>query len=235
MSSFPFTLIDLTHSLTPSIPSWDGSCGFSVSTLLEYADCDAEVKFKVQDLSLHAGMGTHMDAPAHCMPSGKTVDQISLNDCLAPCVVIDVEAIADEYFLLSKKDIEQFEQQHGRINAGTFIIVRTGWDKYWSNPSQYRNDLQFPSISIEAAQYLLKRDIIGLGIDTLSPDTAESGFPVHKVLLERGKYIIENIAFADRMPPVGGYTLIAPLLIADGTEAPVRLIGLVPHQHSKEK
>lgn len=228
MIRFPFALIDLTHPLTHTMPSWDGGCGFSHENVLDYPDCDTPVQFRVQSIAMQAGMGTHMDAPAHCIPQGKTIDQISLTECLAPCVVIDVSGIADEYFLLSKADIKHFEQQHGLISAGTFVIIRSGWEQHWSNPTQYRNELQFPSLSIEAALYLLERNIIGLGIDTLSPDTAKNGYPVHQAVLGAGKYIIENIAYSASMPSTGGFTLAMPLLFKEGTEAPIRLIGLVP-------
>lgn len=87
--------------------------------------------------------------------------------------------------------------------------------------------MQFPSVSKEAAQLLVERNIKGLGIDTLGPDTAESGYPVHQVILGQGKYLVENVANADLLPPVGSTILVAPLYILGGTEAPIRLIGFV--------
>lgn len=228
MIHFPFTLIDLTHPLSPGMPSWDGTCGFVHQTVLDYSEGNTTVAFKVQEITMQAGIGTHMDAPAHCIPQGKTIDQISLDECLAPCIIIDVSAIADEHFILSKSHVDQFEQQYGLITEGTFVIVRTGWEQYWSTPTLYRNELQFPSISIEAALHLLKRNIIGLGIDTLSADTIKSGYPVHQAILGSGKYLVENIAYAAKMPPIGGYTLAAPIFIKEATEAPIRLLGLVP-------
>ena len=66
-----------------------------------------------------------------------------------------------------------------------------------------------------------------LGIDTLSPDRPEDGFKVHKNFLGAGKIIIENVANLDSMPPSGSFVLILPIPIKDGTEAPVRLVGLI--------
>ncbi|HAT1712481.1 TPA: cyclase family protein [Legionella pneumophila] len=225
--TIPYKLVDLTHPLTASTPSWDNSCGFNHTTLLDYADCTSEVNFRVQGINMPAGIGTHMDAPAHCDSQGKTIDAISLQDCLAPCVVIDISEKAHETYLCSMQDILNFEKQYRPIHSGDFVIIHTGWSRHWLTPAQYRNNLQFPSVSKEVAQLLIGRDIAGLGIDTLGPDTPESGYPVHQIILGQGKYLVENVANADLLPPVGSAILVAPLYIFGGTEAPVRLIGFI--------
>ncbi|HAT8251618.1 TPA: cyclase family protein [Legionella pneumophila] len=225
--TFPYKLVDLTHPLTANMPSWDNSCGFNHTTLLDYADCTSEVKFRVQGINMPAGIGTHMDAPAHCDSQGKTIDAISLQDCLAPCVVIDISEKAHETYLCSMQDILNFKKQYRPIHSGDFVIIHTGWSRHWLTPAQYRNNLQFPSVSREAAQLLVERNIAGLGIDTLGPDTAESGYPVHQIILNHGKYLVENVANADLLPPIGSTILVAPLYILGGTEAPVRLIGFI--------
>ena len=107
------------------------------------------------------------------------------------------------------------------------MIIRTGWDRFWNEPEKYRNNLQFPSIAHEAAILLLERQIVGLGIDTLSPDTPDSGYPVHQTLLSAGIYLIENVANSGQLPPMGSISLALPLKIAEATEAPMRFIALI--------
>ncbi|SEG40611.1 hypothetical protein SAMN02746093_02829 [Legionella quinlivanii DSM 21216] len=34
--TIPYKLVDLTHPLTASTPSWDNSCGFNHTTLLDH-------------------------------------------------------------------------------------------------------------------------------------------------------------------------------------------------------
>jgi len=98
----------------------------------------------------------------------------------------------------------------------------------WHDTNKYRNNLQFPSITEDTAQVLLQRNIAGLGIDTLSPDIPTTGYIVHKMILGSGKYIIENIAHANQLPPTGSLSLCLPMTIQSGTEVPVRLLGLIP-------
>ncbi len=224
---FPYKTIDLTHSLHEGIPTWDGGCGFQHEISLDYKQCLTDVKFRVQHVKMHGGIGTHMDAPAHCIPGSTPIDQLQLNDMIAPCFVIDVSEYAHEDYSLSVSDIEFFEKTYGIIEAGSFVVVRTGWEKFWNNPEKYRNNHIFPSISEQAAQFLLNRRIVGLGIDTLSPDRSEDGFPVHGLILGAGKYIIENVANSASLPPVGSFILALPIKIKDGTEAPVRLVALL--------
>ena len=95
-----------------------------------------------------------------------------------------------------------------------------------------RYNFVFPSIMSIAAELLLERQIIGLGIDTLSPDRPDNGFPVHKLILGEDKFIVENVANASRMPPVGAYSLALPIKINEGTEAPVRLVGMINNKES---
>lgn len=227
MNNFPYKIIELTHTLNENTPSWDGGCGFKSEVKLDYMDCNNEVKFRVQQIKMHAGIGTHIDAPAHVVPGGATVENIALDNLVRPCVCIDVSKDIQADFKLSSNDILAFEKKHGEINDGNFFIVYTGWDKHWVSPEKYHNKYQFPSISPDAALLLLERNIAGIGIDTLSPDVPSSGFPVHKHILGAGKYIVENVANASLLPAVGSFALVMPIKIAGLTEAPVRLIGLV--------
>ncbi len=223
-----FDFIDLTHRLSSDIPSWNGNCGFNLNLLKDYALGSSDVSFRNQQIIMEAGMGTHMDAPCHCIPAGKSIADFPLDQLIVPCVVINVRATAHENTVVSKTDIEAFEKQYQTISAGSVAIIYTGWDKYWSTPEKYRNNLVFPSLSADAAEMLIQREVVGVGIDTLSPDRPESGYPVHQLLLGAGKYIIENVSNADKLPPTGSYLIALPLNIKGATEAPMRLVGLVP-------
>lgn len=224
---FPFKMIDLTHPIAPNSPSWDGHCGFEHKIIWDYDACDTDVKFRVQTIQMAAGMGTHIDAPAHCVAGGKTIEDLSLDSLLSPCVMIDVSKHMHENYQLTAEDIKVFEREFGPIEKQSFIIIYTGWSQFWDKPVCYRNQLQFPSISFDAVTLLLKRNIAGLGIDTLSPDIPQSGYPVHQAILGEGKYIIENIANAIQLPPIGSFSLALPILTVGGTEAPIRLVAFV--------
>ena len=125
------------------------------------------------------------------------------------------------------QDIADFEIKYGHIQKVSCVMVKTGWSEFWNTPSKYHKNHAFPSVSSEAAELFLERGVSAIGIDTLSPDRTEDGFKVHKTFLGADKIIIENVANLVSLPPTGGFVMVLPIKIKDGTEAPVRLVGLV--------
>lgn len=224
---FPYKIIDLTHTLSAEVPTWDGSCGFDHQITYDY-NPDDKCQFRITAMNIKkAGIGTHLDAPAHCISGGKTIDQLELADLIAPCVLIDVSEASHDNYSVSLQDIEHYEKTHGMIEPGSFVMIRTGWEKFWASPEKYRNNLVYPFVSTEAAELFIKREVAGLGIDTLSPDRPEDNFPIHKLFLGNGKYLVENASNLANMPASGGFILALPIKVKDGTEAPIRLVGLV--------
>lgn len=220
-------IVDLTHTISPDMPSWNGDCGFNLAVECDYNDCSGPDLFRVQKITSRAGMGTHIDAPAHCFPGAKTVDDLELETLMVNCVVIKVDGIADQDYLLMPETIQKFEKEHGKIPPHSFVIVYTGWDSRWSTPVTYRNELRFPSLDESSGVLLLERNIAGLGIDTLSPDAVGKSFPIHRMILGAGKYLVENVANAKNLPPIGANVFVMPMKIKEGTEAPVRMVALV--------
>ena len=218
--------IDLTHSLHHDIPTWDIQCGFQCSIDVDYNASSELTKFRVQHLDMPAGIGTHIDAPSHCILGSRDVSEINLQELICPCIKIDVSQKAHSSYLVNTNDIIEFEQQYGKIPANSLVIIHTGWSHYWKQPDRYHNNLLFPSISKEVAILLLDRNINGIGIDTLSPDSGDSDFPVHRLILGANKYIIENIANSDKLPETGTYAIALPTKIKGCTEASTRLIAI---------
>lgn len=223
-------LVDLTHTITTSMPAWQGTASFSVNIIKDYHQ-----GYRTQHFSISSNAGTHMDAPSHFKESGEMIDDIPLNHLVVPANVINVSAKADEKYRVSVEDITEFEEQHGLIPENSLVIVNTGWYKRWEEPQKYRNldtsnVMQFPGLKVDAIQMLIDRGIVGLAIDTLSPDGNDTQFPGHKLLLQANKYIIENIANLDAMPPTGASVVALPMKIHDAVEAPMRIIGLIPRK-----
>lgn len=220
-------VIDLTHSLSGDIPSWDGRPGFELSIAGDYKDGTPPDTFRTQKIKCSAGIGTHMDAPTHVVPGGRTIDQLTPEELVVDCIVIDVSREANESYMIMPEAIEQFEKEHGRIAPRSLVIFYTGWDKRWETPEKYRNGHMFPSVDARTAEMLLERSIAGLGIDTLSSDRGDAGFPVHRAILGADKYLVENIANAGLLPPTGAKAFVLPMKIEGATEAPIRLIALI--------
>lgn len=224
-------LIDLTHTLHPEVPTWDGSCGFHLAIKKNYSNSVAETNLLNQSIEMHSGVGTHMDAPCHCFKGKIGIADIALTQLVLPLIVLNVSAKADANYQIDIADITFFENQHGRIPSDSLVIGYTGWSRYWNNPVKYRNPdakghLHFPIFHEESAALLLERGVAGIAIDTLSPDLGVDGrYPVHELFLGAGKYIVENVNNAHLLPATGAMGFLLPMKIKGGAEAPVRFIA----------
>ncbi len=220
-------LIDLTHPLDWSVPTWNGGCGFHAEIKMDYPQ-----GLRVLSYKMHAGIGTHMDAPSHFFQEGKHIADISLQELFVPLVILDVSKEAHADFLIGPKELLAFEKRHGKIPKGSAVIANTGWAKKWRDTAAYRNPdaqgrMHFPGFQGEGAEFLLERGIVGVGIDTLSPDGTNQGFPVHEAILGNGKYILENLTQLEEVPPLGAYLIALPLKIREGTESAVRAVAVI--------
>lgn len=222
-----YLLVDLTHSLDENVPTWEGGCGFSRKTILDYED-----GARVYEYRFFGGAGTHIDAPSHFFFDGLNIDQLDPNDLIAPLCVVDLIGALTHESRIGLPEIEAFEKQYGEIPAGSVVVGHTGWWRYWGT-SKYRHldaygVISTPIFAPEAGRLLLERKVAGIGIDTLSPDPYGGSVPIHTLLLGEGKYIIENLTKLDQVPNKGAYLLALPPKIRGGTESPLRAFALIP-------
>ncbi len=183
--------------------------------------------------------GTHMDSPIHFAEGKRTLDELPLAQLVGPAVVIDISAACakDADYELSVEDVASWERQHGRIAAGTIVLVRTGWGKFWPDRKDYLGDdtagddshLHFPGIGREAAELLVSRHIDGVGIDTAGVDSGASTKAfAHQALCAADIYGLENVAHLERLPAQGAMLIALPMKIKGGSGGPVRIIAILP-------
>jgi kynurenine formamidase len=184
--------------------------------------------------------GTHLDAPIHFFEGRQTADQVPLDRLVAPAVVIDVRdrAASNPDYLLTADDVEAWERRHGRIAAGTIVLLNTGWSARWPDRLRYFGDdtpgdaskLHFPSYGEEAARLLVReRGVAALGVDVASIDYGQSSdFRVHRVAAEANVPGLENLTNLDQLPPRGALLIALPMKIEGGSGGPLRAIALLP-------
>ena len=137
------------------------------------------IGYNITQFSMGTHHGTHLDAPFHFFEDGKTVDQIPLDRFFGPALLMD---LAPGSHLAAKTPITpaMFEPYSDRIQAGAKVIYRTGWDREFGTHEYFAD---FPSLTVEAAEWLAERRIGLLGMDTPTPGTQWK--EVHWILLAR--------------------------------------------------
>ena len=220
-------VVDLSQPLGPETAGWPGDGPF-VATPDATVDVDGSYSRRVD---LHEHMGTHFDAPAHFVRDGLTVDAIAAERLVVPVRVIDISAQvdADRDYALAVADIEEMEAMDGMLESGQAVLVRTGWDRFLNDRARYIDDLRFPGVGVEAAELLVRRGVIGIGIDTLSIDRGvATEFPVHLITLPAGLWHVEGLVGIDRVPSVGAMLVVGVPLVKDASGFPARVLALLP-------
>lgn len=196
-----------------------------------------------KSFALDGGSGTHVQAPAHYVVGGRTIDRFSLDELVdVPLVVVDCGApYVDADYILTPEDVEQDERKHGPIPRGCLVAIRTGWGVHYDNRDRYYNvtdwtdidestglaRLHFPSVSEGAARLLRDRGVVGVGVDTMALDGPRVSGATRE-LLNRDCYVVANLHLPDELPARGAQMTVAPLLVQGAPEAPCRVYVRVP-------
>ena len=223
-------LIDLTQTLTEDIPVYPGDTPFSSITRAQY-----EKGYRVDDLHMSGGIGTHIDAPAHFCKGGKTIEGVSLDRCHGPACVLHLEDRVEEHadYGISVDELLAWEKLHGPIPEGAIVLAHTGWSKHWHNKHYCGLDenglCHFPHYSAPTAPFLVERKIKAVGIDTLSLDAGDTEtYPVHTTLLAQEICLVENLVNLDQLPATGAHVWLVPMKIGGVPEAPIRAFAWLP-------
>jgi kynurenine formamidase len=218
-------VVDLTQPLGAETVLWPGSRPFAASTVSQIERDGAYAR--VLETPEHAG--THVDAPSHFAAGGAHVDAIPADRLVVPCAVLDVRAQcdADAGFTIERAHVEDAERRNGPIDSGSAVLALTGWDRYRDDAERYVGG-DFPGFGVTAAEALIERGVIGLGIDTLGVDPGAAGdFPVHHITLPAGLWHLEGLVNLAELPPRGALLVVGVLRLVDGSGAPARVFALL--------
>ena len=169
--------VDLTHTVTPSIPVWKG---FGPSTFGPTLNPEtgkpytyAKDGFEATQYHLSTDqLGTQLDPPAHWAPEYPAIDELPPTYALRPLVVISIvnQVVKDPGYALKVSDIKQWEANHGRIPTGSVVMVRSDWSKRWPDPVLATLTV-FPGVSLDALKFLHEqRHILFHGHEPLDTD-----------------------------------------------------------------
>jgi len=237
-----YDLVELTHPYNEDTIYWPTSPSAFELKELALGETPGGWFYAANTLCTPEHGGTHFDAPVHFAAAGQTVEAVPLARLIAPAVLIDVaaQARADPNYRLTVADVLAFEEQHGVIEPGTIVLLRTGWSARWPDTKAYLGDdtpgdasrLSFPSYGAAAARLLVEqRGAVLLGVDTASIDYGQSkDYRVHRIAAARNVGGLENLTGLDQLPAAGFTVIALPMLIEGGSGAPVRAVALVPKQ-----
>ncbi|MEE9568727.1 MAG: cyclase family protein [Candidatus Binatia bacterium] len=178
----------------------------------------------VTEISLPCHAGTHVDAPVHIADSGKSIEEIPLEDFIGPGAVIPVKKRGGEE--VTARDLED---SGVLVSRGDILMLFTGWDEKFES-SDYNIH---PYLSIDAAEWIVGKGVKLFGIDCITVDLPTpmrpKGFeyPVHKILLGNGVLIAENVANLGKIAGKKVRILALPLKVKGSDGAHARIVAEV--------
>lgn len=226
MSAVSPRLVDLSHAI-PRNPSraagTKGLRGFAASwsNIFETKLAETALLFFLDQVS------THIDAPAHFHPGGKTIDE------MPPELVVEVPALLLDFS--HKRDGEAIEARELQaaiadrketVRPGDVVLIYTGASRHWGRATYFS---RIVPIAPDAIRWLVGEGVRVIGADEEEIDADQYRWPAHMLLRELEFYIIENLALWPAVLELPTrFTLVAaPLCIRGATGAPVRVVAML--------
>jgi len=202
-------LMDVSVPVRPGMVSWPGDPELQIRRVKDFERGDDHV---LSSLSMGAHAGTHVDAPAHFIRGGDTVDRAPLSVLVGPARVLEIR---------DPESIKAAELEGHEIKPGQRILFKTRNSAFRNDPEFHRD---YVHVSLEAAEYLARSAVLLAGIDYLSVGGYNpQNTAVHLALLENGIWLIEGLDLCSVAP--GNYELIClPLKLFGAEAAPARVL-----------
>lgn len=201
-------LIDISPPVDAAIGVWPGDTPYVKTVNL---DMNAGANLTLSDIRTTVHVGAHTDAPSHYVASGDDISTRRLDFYLGRCNVIHVSIEPGRRIMPA--DIA------GRRISAPRLLLRTN-----TFPDHRNWNTDFASLSPELVDFLHKRGVITIGIDTPSVDPFESKeLEAHQAFARNDMAIIEGIVLDE--VEEGEYELIAlPLRLVGADASPVRAV-----------
>jgi kynurenine formamidase len=176
--------------------------------------------YRVSALRLGSHTGTHVDAPSHTEPEGRTLGEFPVETFRFEARRIDCRGL-DARAAIERDALPPVSE------AVDLLVFDTGWADRWGTDAM----VDHPSLAGSTAAWCAERGL-HVATDALSVDPTPSdratddeptGVPAHHALLGADRLILENLRGLDGLPE--RFTLRAYPLALDADGAPVRAVA----------
>jgi arylformamidase len=208
-------VVDLTQSMTNGMPVMEGITPPRFRDLAEVATDG----YAMSEYTFINHTGTHVDAPAHQIAGGATLDDIQLDRLVTEALTIDLTA--HDPGPVGLPVLGRFLPE---VRRNDIVLLRSGNAANWGTDA-YWHGWCYPDAAAAAA--LIEAGVSGVGFDGPSADPVDStDYELHHVWLSGGAIILENLAAMDQLP-ARCRIVVAPLKVSGANGGPARVLALV--------
>lgn len=206
--------IDLSLPFEEGMPGFPGYPGYQARQL-ERHDVEGKVS---HHLTMNTHQGTHIDAPAHFIEGGATIDELDTDLLWGEARILDLRAHAGE-----ELDAELLKQAAPDLTADRVLLLTGDVD------ARFGSDDFFDEAAVlteSAAEWLLEREVELIANDFLTESIQVPMRPVHNALLGAGVPIVEYLCNADAIAEYETVEFAClPLKLAGIEAAPARALA----------
>jgi len=205
-------ILDISVPISAGLPVWPGDPQIEIERYRLISDGNNSNDSRIT-CSVHSG--THVDAPAHFIENGASIEQLPLEILMGPVTV--VELLEAEIITPELLEAQALAPETRRL------LFKTKNSALWADPGHQFNP-DFVALSSESAGWLVNQGIDLVGVDYLSIQMFKDTEPLtHRILLEAGIVIVEGLDL--RKVGTGDYQLIClPIKLAGCEGAPARAV-----------
>lgn len=209
-------IIDLSHSFDATTPVYPGE---EPPVITQEAAIEKQ-GYDEKHLSFCIHAGTHIDAPAHMIKGGSTIDSFDISSFIGKGYGIDISKLSYDVI-----DIGMLSVHKEYVKKSDFVILHSGWYRYSWSDSYFTG---YPVLSTDAAEWLAGFTLKGIGIDAVSVDPVSTAdYRNHKIFFKRNMIIIENLRDTDLLIEKEFTFHAFPLNITGGDGSPVRAVAVI--------
>ena len=220
-------IVDLSHPFRPGHWRWN--------PILRHTSTHAEgTTFQSGSLQTPLHAFTHVDAPVHFLPDGRSLDQLPVDAWVGEATVVDLSGLQ----LGHGRGVlaEYLDRYAPYVRQGDIVLLRTDWDRR-CDVSTDRFWREGPFTTRPAAEWLAGHGVRAVGYDyppdeCLTLDPLGSGrFPreqhtTHDVFFPRGILVVEYLANLANLQAERFLFIALPLNLVGGDGCPVRAIAI---------
>jgi len=207
-------LIDLTHCIDNGMPVYPGT----EDPFIERPFLLPVHGYREARLQFVSHTGTHIDAPAHMIEKGTTLDRLPAERFTGRCLLLDVrqqDTIPLPFLTAHEKEIRKSD----------FLLFWSDWSRFWGSKTYFSG---FPVLEKEASRWLVSLQLKGVGMDAISFDPVDTvNYDNHIILLKAGLILLENLVNLDAIPRMTFQLICMPLKFKDSDGAPARIMAQV--------
>lgn len=209
-------IIDISGALENEMWSYDPPIP---KVCIEQVASIDKIGWEAHQISFATISGTYLEASAHLLRGGRTIDQLKPEELIKEAVVIRVP----EKKPLEHITVEDLKSNKVKINKGDALLIYTGWDKMWNKENFVKES---PHFTKKSMNWIIERGISILGLDIPCSEDPQNREDLNSALFKSGALLLAPVVNLAQISRSRLKLIALPLKIKGVSGSPCRALVL---------